>query len=593
MDLVKMNEMISFENDEMDSKSIADYIAVFKRRHKIIKRVISIFCFIGLLATILWPATYRSTAVILIESQDVPPDLIRSTITSYAIQRIEEIKQRIMTTSNIISIAQRFELYTEGEFKRYTRTEISKKFRDNLIVEPISADVIDPRSGNPTKAVIAFKLSFDGKDPQKVYKVSNELITLYLNENLRGRTEQSNSTSNFLSDEIKSINDQLKEQEEKLAKFKEENQGSLPELNNYNMSIVDRSQQNLIEINTRLQQLDSRKIELESQLAQLNPSAPTILSDGKAVLSDSDRLKALQSEYRHKSAIYSSDHPDIIRLNREIESLQKLLGIAGSEKDIAKQLQTAQEQLAQAKGTYTSDHPEIRKLTEQVEYLKSELATGSGKPVELVPDNPSYVLLDTQLKAVDSEIASLSPKLNELRSVIAHHEQLLSKAPAVERDYQTLLRDYDNTRLKYREISEKQMHADLGKNLEVERKGERFTLIQPPEIPEEPVSINRFVIAFLFFFLAIVAGLVGGILAEKIDSKIYGEKSIEAIIGMTALVSVPYYVEPIDKSLQKKQQLTIISLIVLSFVLLLAAFHFFIKPLDVTWYLVLHKLGLH
>ncbi len=585
---------MNIESDEEESKSLSDYIAVVRRRKRPMLIAATIFLVVGLLAALLWPPTYRSASVILIESQDIPPDLIRSTITSYAVQRIEEIKQRIMTTANIMTVVQRFELLSERELSRLTRSEISKKFRDNVSVEPISADVIDPRSGNPTKAVIAFKLSFDGDNPQKVHKVTNELVTLYLNENLRGRTEQSNSTSEFLASELKALDELLKSLESQLSIFKENNKGSLPELNGYNLNTLDRSENELLDIKTRIQDLESRRIELASQLAQLNPSSPTILADGRAVLSDSDRLKALQSEYRSKSAIYSSDHPDLVRLNREINALSKTQGGGDSVKEIHKQLQVARDQLAQVREKYTGEHPEIKKSIELVNKLEQQAQAPTNNTVQdVIPDNPSYVLLDTQLHAVESEIASLKSKSKELRDKIVLNEQLLQRAPSVERDYQVLLRDYDNTRLKYREISEKQMQAELGKSLEQERKGERFTLIQPPEIPEEPLSPNRLAIVFISIVLAIGAGVLMAFIAEALDSKVYGEKAIETITGLPVLVLVPFYQIPVPEGERKKMTIWIIGAVILMLLLSIALFNYFVKPLDVTWYILLRKLGIN
>lgn len=583
---------MNIDSEEV-SKSLGDYIAVLKRRKKIIAIVACAVFLIGLIVAFVWPSTYRSTAVILIESQDIPPDLVRSTITSYAVQRIEEIKQRIMTTANIMGVVERFELYNKDQLKRLTRTEISNKFRENVSVEPISADVRDPRSGNPTKAVIAFKLAFNGHEPQKVHKVTNELITLYLNENLRGRTEQSNSTSDFLSGELSELDKILKDLEEKLSKFKAENKGSLPELNGFNLNILDRSESELADVKTRIQDLESRKISIGAQLAQLNPSAPTIMANGQAVLSDSDRLKALQSEYRRKSSIYNGDHPDLIRLNREITALSKNLGLPEEAKDISRQLQIARDQLAQSREKYTAQHPEIKRLSELVVALEKEVPQEKPALYESVPDNPSYVLLDTQLKAVDSEILALKSKLNIIREKINTHEKLLLKAPTVERDYQVLLRDYENTRLKYREISEKQMQATLGKNLELERKGERFTLIQPPEIPEEPVSLNRLVIVFAALMSAVGLGVIAGIIAEGLDQRVYGESSINAITGLNNIVVIPFYAEPVDRIVQAKQYRWIVGCAFFSLLVGALLFNFLVKPLDVTFYILLNRLGLN
>lgn len=584
---------MQLELEDKQEKSIQDYVAIIKRRKKIILNTALVVTFIGILLIIFLPATYRSTAVILIESQDIPPDLIRSTVTSYAVQRIEEIRQRIMTTSNIMSIVQRFELYDEKELKWKTRAEISKEFRDNVEVEPISADVIDPRSGTPTQAVIAFKLSYDGDESQKVFKVTNELITLYLNENLRGRTEQSNSTSDFLSDELSSMDDLLKELEHKLSTFKEDNQGSLPELNSYNLNIIDRGQEDLINSGTRIQELESRKIQLESQLAQLSPSAPVILADGKAVLSDVDRLKSLQSEYRRKSAIYNGDHPDLVRINREMDALLQGSKTSVDVKSLNIELQTAQNQLSAIKEKYVETHPDIVKLKKQIASIENKLLTVTIEPTSSVADNPSYVLLETQLNAIESEIASLKEKQIETQKKISHHEALLLKAPAVERDYQMLLREYESLRLKHREISEKQLHAELGKNLEQERKGERFTLIQPPEVPEEPVSVNKFILLAISLILSMAMGMVFGFIAEALDPLVYGEKDIEAITGISAMAIVPYFTPNVIRPINKFRYIQILGVCALMMLIGLVAFNYLVKPLDVTWYLLLHKLEIY
>ena len=53
----------------------------------------------------------------------------------------------------------------------------------------------------------------------------------------------------------------------------------------------------------------------------------------------------------------------------------------------------------------------------------------------------------------------------------------LRKAPLVEKEYIDLLQDLDSNNLRYREVSARKMEAEISQQLEVERKGERFTLI--------------------------------------------------------------------------------------------------------------------
>ena len=192
-----MDNQSEFLEFEGETRSLSDYVNIIRRRKKVFAIATGIVMVLVITATFLWPKTYRSQAIILIEQQDIPADLVQTTITSYAQQRIEEIKQRIMTIGNIIGIVEEFELYTDRELERKTRTEIAEEFRKAVSIRPISAEVVDPRSGRPTLAIIAFSLSFDGDHPSKVQKVTNEITTLYLDENLKERTEQTKSTSDF------------------------------------------------------------------------------------------------------------------------------------------------------------------------------------------------------------------------------------------------------------------------------------------------------------------------------------------------------------------------------------------------------------
>ena len=580
------------EVETSSGKSISEYISMIKRRKNIvIIATISLFL-IGLLVTLLWPATYRSEAVILIEEQDVPNELVRSTITSYAVQRIEEIKQRIMTTSNIVSIVEKFNVYSEGKLERLTRSEIASNFREKVSILPISAEVIDPTSGRPTEAVIAFRLAFNGKSSLTTQQVTNELVTLYLNENLRERAEQSTSTSEFLSNEAEALNNFLKQLEDEISIFKNDNPGSLPELNTYNLNALDRHERELTNIDSRIQDLQTRNIELSSRLSQLTPYSPTILVNGETVLNDHDRLQSLRSEFRNKSAVFKSEHPDLIKLKREISILETELGSISDYDDLSKELLSAQNSLSSTKAKYHAQHPEVSKIQNKINQIRTDLENHTPNEAKVKADNPAYVLLESQIKATESELDALNEKKLSIDKKILELEHHLLMAPTVEKKYQALLRDYENTRLKYREIQARQLEAELGKNLERERKGERFTLIQPPEVPEKPVSPNRIAIFLIFTILSVGAGVGLAFLVETIDTRLYGITTIEKASNMAPLVVIPR-MSTVNQPVYNRQLIYLIAAgLIFSFILVLVVFHSLVKPLDVTWYIILRKFGL-
>ena len=68
-------------------QSLQTYVAMFHRRRTLIVLAGGVLLSLSLAAAFLWPATYKSMATILIEEQEIPSELVHSTITSYEIGR--------------------------------------------------------------------------------------------------------------------------------------------------------------------------------------------------------------------------------------------------------------------------------------------------------------------------------------------------------------------------------------------------------------------------------------------------------------------------------------------------------------------------
>ena len=585
-----MNNQAEMLDIEENTRSIGDYINMVRRRKRVLVITASAVMVLIILTTFLWPKTYRSQAIILIEQQDIPTDLVQTTITSYAQQRIEEIKQRIMTIGNIIGIVEEFELYTERELERMTRTEIAEEFREAVTIRPISAEVVDPRSGRPTQAIIAFSLSFYGEVPSKVQKVTNEITTLYLDENLKDRNAQTKSTSDFLTAEAEMLSEQLQALDEKIAYFKEQNKGALPEQNQFNLSVVDRTELQINSLVYQLKELKKRKAQLNGDLTQISPSAPTMLSNGQMVLGEADRLKAIQSQIRQYESAYHPDHPSLLRLRRELDALTGDSGL-GQHKDMAEQLKQERDALSDFEGKYTADHPKVLKSKRVIASLELRLSGAIQGNAEVTPDNPAYLILRSQLNATDTDIRSSVENIKVLKEKMERYEGYLSRAPQIEKEYQYLLRDYQNTHMKYQEIRSKKMSADLAQNLESERKGERFTLIQPPELPIDPVSPNIVAMVFLAVVLGLGAGLGVVIMQETMSAAVFGTAEVTALTGIAPLAIIGYMETQEEEGQHNRKRLLIALGFICVGILALVLFHFFVKPLDVTWYILLRKFG--
>lgn len=576
------------------TESLGDFLAGFKRRRKPMLIVASVVLLITVLATLFWPPTYSSSATILIEEQEIPQDMVRSTITSYATQQIEVIRQRALTLKNIMGLVEQYELYDEGELARTPQMEIVEEFIDATSLELLNASVIDPRTGRPAEATIAFTLEFEASTPRKSLNVTNELVNLFLNENLRNRSAKASSTAEFLRREANNLNEEVSTLETNIANFKAENQAALPESFQINMQNLTRYQAQLIAAESRLQALSKRELDIQAQLVTTSAYAPTILATGQAVLADVDRLKALESDYRNTAGRYSESHPDVIRLQREIESLTDQIGQTGDKGELQKLLESEKGELNGLRAIYAASHPEVMAKKKLITSLESQLSGMDGTKPDAQPDNPAYVMLDNQLKMFQMEKAALKGQTEQLALEITDLNQAAIEAPTVEKEYNSLLRNKEVALAKLLDLRVKLKEAELANELEERRQGQRFTLIDPPALPEEPKSPNRLAIMFLGFIFAAGAALGTGVLLEAIDQSIRSGKKLTALTGVAPLVIIPYIDTPSEKEASRPQKKLYQWAVgaVLAFGFFLASVHFFYKPLDVLWFVILRKLGI-
>lgn len=590
-ELLKLSVSLPMEEDV---KSLADYLAMFQRRKNLFFLVAGILFAIAAVIAVALPSIYQSTATVLIEQQDIPSDLVQSSATTYADQQIQTITQRVMTSTNLQKIIDKYSLYAD-ERDAKSAEEIYDQMRDAIAVTPVSANVVDPRTGRPTEATIAFTISYESKSPDLAQKVANELASLYLSENLRTRTEQAQEASSFMSDETKRLSQHIAELETKLANFKEKNVNRLPELASLNMQLMQRTDQDLMDTRRELRTLEDRRIYLQSQLAQINPYTNIVSSTGERILGPADRLKALEAEYVSKSAIYGADYPDVVQMKREMDALKKELGVTGDAAELQKQLEGLKGELADARKKYSEDHPDVKRLERSIAALESQLKSSVPRAeagIAVKPDNPAYIQLQSQLESANKDYAAYQQQERELKAKLADYEKRLTQTPQVERQYRELSRDYDNSVARYKELKSKQLSAQLSEQMEKSRKGQRFSLIQPPLLPVDPEKPNRLAILFLGFVLSIGGGLGGVVVSESMDASVRGGRGVAAVLGAPPLVSIPYM--PLDEEMagRKRRLWMLIGLALAAAVLLLVLVNFFYKPLDVIWFIVERKLGM-
>jgi len=518
--------------------SMSDYISAAKRRKlSLILPALIVFLTAGIVALKL-PSIYISTSTILIEEQTISADLVKSTVTGYAEQRLQNIYFRVMSFSKLLDLINRANLYPDLR-KGWTNEKIVAKMREDINIEIIGSDAFGGRKRGRNAATTAFTLSYEGKDPVTVQNITSMLSYLFLDENIRAREKQAAGTTKFLEQEMDREKENLSELDAKMAKLEETHANELPTLLEVNTQSLNDIENTIERLNEQLRSLKEREGYLQAQLA----SVPRKFGEGKK---DNTRLDELKAQLVHLRAQFSDQYPDVIKTRAEIAELEK--------------------QIAQAA-------------------IDNGQASG---PL----DNPAYITLAAQLSGIQVDIVSVKRQIKGANKRAGVFRLRLAATPKVEKAYKAIFNARKNTQAKYDDLMRKYTEAKLSHGIEKQQKGERFTLLDPARFPENPYKPNRMKIILIGFILGIGAGVGLTFLREITDHSIRDSESLVLATSFPVLASIPEIVTEEDIQQKKRKQIFIIIGAVLIGARCSVALHYLVMDLNVFWEKLMKKVTL-
>lgn len=543
----------------------------------------------------LLPPIYVSTSTILIESQQIPEEYVRATVRSYVEERLQAITQQIISRPNLIRIINEFDLYADMR-KKYATELVIDRMRKDISLDTISSADIRGRAGGAAKTV-AFKLSYEGRNPGMVQKVSNVLASLYLEENLKAREEQATRTTTFLEKELDQLRTQINEYENRITEFKGAHTGELPDNLDANRRTADELKRSLEGIGMMLLSLKERRVYLEGQLATIDPVAPVKAEEGKS--SPAERLLFLRMQLINMETGLSEKHPDVIRIKSEIAELESQLGESSPAVKKQRAYADLQRRLKIFREKEGELHPDVIRLTREGESLKKEIETLSrdGKPAlrnaSEKPTNPAYISLKAQIDAIDIESRNLLTRQGQIERELALYRKRIENAPLIEKAYNDLTMDYVHIREQYNQIKSKQLEANVAREMEATQHGERFTIIEPASKPEAPSKPDRVKLALMSLFLSLAgaAGLV--LLLENFDHSIKSEQEILDAIGLPVFATIPFVETAEEITTRRRRWIVAVSVLVSATVVGIAAIHFLWMPLEILWIKIQGKFFTH
>jgi uncharacterized protein involved in exopolysaccharide biosynthesis len=298
-----------------------------------------------------------------------------------------------------------------------------------------------------------------------------------------------------------------------------------------NLSSMDRAENEINSVESQLQGLRRERVFLVSQLQQARSMGP-----------ETNSLQALENEYKQKLATYDTNHPDLISLRRQIDMMRS--GGSPGGMTLRQQVQQQRSILAESRQRYGEEHPDIKRIQRNIDSLEARIKSGESADRTLASDSPMAIQLQTQLNATDTQIAALQSRGLELRRKMTDLETRMTAAPQVEREFQTVTRDLASARSKFEELLKRQMDAEVSEAAIAGGTADKFKIKSGASVPDRPAKPKRIAIFAVAAALALIAAMTSIVFAQILDPTVRGVRDIRDLLDVTPLTAVPVIERP-------------------------------------------------
>lgn len=512
----------------------ANYIpALLRYKWYILITTVPLLVIAGIIVVSL-PPIYYSAGTVMVETQKIPQNLVQTTVTTAVKERIDIIKQRVMTRDRLLSVIRQHDYFQLDEGSPIHVNQVIASVRRS-----IKLDVKQSRVGRQV-SVIAFQVGFESRNPKIAYEMANDLVTLFMNENIKVRTERASETTGFFRQEAAKVKAELDKTEAAVAEYKQQNKDSLPE---HLQLYGDMRAQASDRLNNINRDIRNTKQQIELIRAQ---RALTKGSDDVVGVYSNPKLAELKARYKELSMLYKPSYPDLVALREQIELLES--------------------------------NP-----------INPDLPVVAGS-------SSAELSISSKINELQKEVQALELDKKETEERIADLERRILNIPLVERGLIDLNRDYQAKLNAYNSLTAKIIEASRAESLEQEMLAEKFSLLEPPRLPRVPAAPNRAKLMAMGVAASFGAPFGLALLIGHFDKRIRSKRIIESQLPRN--INIPVidvaYIRSESEASGVRRRIRKSFIAAMAAILLVAlVLHFYVMDLGEFIELVLEKFGIY
>jgi polysaccharide biosynthesis transport protein len=483
------------------------------------------------------PNIYQSETVILVDPQKVPESYVKSTVTGDIRNRLGTLSQQILSATRLQKIIDTLNLYPE-ERKTLAREDLITKMRSE-----ISTSIVSDFGGS--QDLQAFKITYRGKDPRLVAQVTNQLASLFIDENWKAREQQATGTTEFLENQLQDTRKTLEEQEGRLKDFRLKHIGEMPEQEAADLTLLGQVQAQLQLEGEAINRAEDQKNLFTSMMTQSAPVVDTDPPEPDPVVKPaaagqpapaSQQIAQLNIDKARLDVLlkqYTPAHPDVRRLKKKIED---------------EETRVASTETASAAVAVPVPPPPPTKTA-------ADPVPPSRPAVERVLSAPAHFnpILQSQIRAVDADIAKHKAEQERLAKLVASYRSKVDSIPVRQQEIASLTRDYEMNKAHYGQLLDRELSAETATQLEIRQKGEKFEVLDPAQPAERPSSPKRTLINAGGAIAGLTLGLLMALATELLGMSITGAQDIVDASSLKVLGVIPVIETQRDRTMRRRR----------------------------------------
>ena len=457
---------------------------------------------------LMMPDIYEARARVYVDTDSVLTPLLNGLAVGTNVQnRVGMMSRALMSRPNLERVARETDLYLRApDPEAFAR--LVQSLQQRIILET-------PREN-------IYNLRFSDSDPAMAQRVVQTLLDTFVEDTLGVKRADSDSAQNFIQEQIREYEQRLREAEDRLAKFKQDNLGMMPGEGGDYYARLQSSLQRVQDLRSQYRLAEQRRNEITKQLEGEEPTFGIFTGSAESGSSD-PRVAAYRRELDQLLLQYTEKHPKVITLKETIANLEA---------------QTAEKANA---GRPAGTPP----------------ANAGEAAARALDINPVYQQLRIEQSRTQVQMAELREQISEQEGIINGLRSRVDTIPQIEAELTRLNRDYEVNKSQHQALLQRLESARLSEQAEASTENVKFRIMEPAVVPLVPTGPKRPLFMSAVFVLALGAGAVLAFGLSQLKPVFVSRAVLKDITGLQVLGIVSFLAPTQPKSLLQRESVLI------------------------------------